>query len=112
VNYYGAGCYYCGGWHAAGAAAVGVTAAAAGTAVAMSAGAVNTAAAATSAYAAGVAAGSAIPTVYPMNAIYPTIPAGCTTPNVGGTTYFLCGNTWFQPFDGANGIYYRVVPTP
>ena len=43
---------------------------------------------------------------------YPTIPAGCTTPNVGGTTYFLCGSTWFQPFDGANGIYYRVVPTP
>ena len=37
------------------------------------------------------------------------LPAGCAAPNVNGTTYFLCGN---QPFDGANGIYYRVVPTP
>ena len=37
------------------------------------------------------------------------LPAGCAAPNVNGTTYFLCGNL---PFDGANGIYYRVVPTP
>jgi hypothetical protein len=33
-------------------------------------------------------------------------------PSVQGTTYYLCGNTWFQPMYGANGIYYRVVPTP
>jgi hypothetical protein len=25
---------------------------------------------------------------------------------------YLCGNTWFQPSFGANGVYYRVVPTP
>ena len=113
VNYYGAGCYNCGGWHAAGVAAVGVTAAAAGTAVAMSAVAsANTAAAASTAYSAGYVAGSTTATAYAMNAIYPVLPAGCTSPNVGGTTYFLCGNTWFQPSYGANGIYYRVVPTP
>ena len=113
VNYYGAGCYNCGGWHAAGVAAVGVTAAAAGTAVAMSAVAsANTAAAASTAYSAGYVAGSTTATAYAMNAIYPVLPAGCTSPNVGGTTYFFCGNTWFQPSYGANGVYYRVVPTP
>ncbi len=41
------------------------------------------------------------------------LPAGCITPSVsGGGTYYLCGNTWFSPAYGANGIYYRVVPTP
>jgi hypothetical protein len=29
-----------------------------------------------------------------------------------GTTYYLSVNTWFQPSYGANGVYYRVVPTP
>jgi hypothetical protein len=47
-----------------------------------------------------------------MNTNYAVLPAGCASPNVGGTTYFLCGNTWFQPSYGANGVYYRVVPTP
>ena len=51
-------------------------------------------------------------TAYAMGAIYSTVPAGCATPNVGGTTYYLCGNTWFQPAHGANGVYYRVVPAP
>jgi len=23
--------------------------------------------------------------------------------------YFVCGGTWFQPFYGNNGVYYRVV---
>jgi hypothetical protein len=47
-----------------------------------------------------------------MGGIYPTLPAGCISPKVQGGTYYLCGNTWFQPAHGANGIYYRVVPTP
>jgi hypothetical protein len=69
-------------------------------------------AAASSAYAAGYSAG-ATNTAYAMGAIYPTVPAtGCATPNVGGVSYYLCGNTWFQPAYGANGIYYRVVPAP
>ncbi len=73
----------------------------------MAAGSANTAAV----YNAGVAAGAAS-TSYAMGAIYPAPPAGCATPNVGGTTYYLCGKTWFQPAYGANGVYYRVVPTP
>ena len=108
VPYYSAaGCYGC--------------AAAAGAVVGMATGAAiasaSTAAATSSAYAAGVAAGSAAPVVtapatYVMGTNYAVLPTGCATPDIGGTTYFLCGNTWFQPFYGANGVYYRVVPTP
>jgi len=47
-----------------------------------------------------------------MNEIVAAIPAGCATPVVQGVTYYLCGNTWFSASYGANGVYYRVVPTP
>jgi hypothetical protein len=47
-----------------------------------------------------------------MGEIVATVPAGCGTPTVGGMTYYLCGNTWFQPSYGVKGVYYRVVPTP
>jgi hypothetical protein len=94
----------------------------------------NTAAATSSAYSAGVAAGSAnttaaysagvvagagaattvvvVPTTYVTGAIYATVPAGAVSINKGGTTYYLSGNTWFQPAYGANGVYYHVVPAP
>ena len=88
VNYYGAGCYNCGGWATAGAAAT------------------------SSACSAGVAAGSAAGSNYLMGAIYATLPAGCVMPSVQGSTYYLCGNTWFRPSYGANGVYYTVVPAP
>jgi len=103
VPVYSAGCYGCA---AAAGAVVGM---AAGAAVASA----NTAAATSNAYAAGVAAGaaSAAP-VYAMGVNYAVIPAGCTEPIVRGTSYYLCGNTWFKPMYGANGVYYRVVPTP
>jgi hypothetical protein len=29
-----------------------------------------------------------------------------------GSTYYLCGNTWFSPSYGAGGVSYKVVPTP
>ena len=103
VPYYSAaGCYGCA---AAAGAVVGM---ATGAAVASA----NTAAATTSAYSSGYAAGSAAATTYVMGANYAMLPTGCATPDVGGKTYFLCGNTWFQPLYGANGLYYRVVPTP
>jgi len=47
-----------------------------------------------------------------MGAVYAVLPAGCTAPYVQGQTYYLCGNTWFYPSYGANGVYYRVVPAP
>jgi hypothetical protein len=109
VNYYGSGCYNCGGWSTAGAAASG---AAVGMAAGAAAASTKTAAATSSAYSAGYAAGSTASPTYAMGAIYPTLPAGCTSATVQGKTYDLCGNTWFQPSYGANGVYYRVVPTP
>jgi hypothetical protein len=104
VNSYAAGCYNCGGW----AAAAGV---AAGMAIGAAAASSHTSAAASSAYSAGYAAGGSA-AIYAMRAIYVTLPAGCTSPKVRGETYYLCGNTWFSPFYGANGVSYRVVTTP
>ena len=86
------------GWGAAGAAAAGAVVGA-GVAEASSA----------DAYANGYAAASSS---YSIGAIYPTIPSGCATPNVRGVTYELCGNNWYQPAYGANGVYYRAVPAP
>jgi hypothetical protein len=47
-----------------------------------------------------------------MGQVVAVVPAGCATPNVQGQSYYLCGNTWFSPSYGANGVYYRVVPAP
>ena len=47
-----------------------------------------------------------------MGAVYSTLPTGCMTNTIQGQTYNLCGNTWFKPSYGANGVFYRVVPTP
>jgi hypothetical protein len=70
----------------------------------------NTAAATANAYNAGVAAGANA--VYPVGAIYATLPTGSISTYVQGQTYYLVGNTWFYPSYGANGVYYRVVPAP
>jgi hypothetical protein len=107
VNNYGAGCYNCGGWNTGAAWAAGVTGLAAGAAI--GAAAANTASA--NAYAAGVAAGAAAP-VYVMNDIYPVLPAGCAYSLYSGLAYYRCGVTWFSPYYGANGLFYRVVAAP
>ena len=108
MNYYGSSCSNYRGWSTAGAAAAGV---AVGAVVGATVANANNNAAAANAYSSGYAAGSAN-TTYAMGAIYATVPAGCAQPSVGGITYYLCGNTWFQPSYGANGVYYRVVPGP
>lgn len=97
-SYYGAGCYNCGGWAAAGAAAT--------TGVALGA----TAATANQAesYNAGFAAGSA----YALGAIYTNLPGGCVYNPVGTSTYYRCGTAWLSPAYGAKGVYYRVVTAP
>ena len=84
---------------------------AAGVATGAAVASANNAAATTNAYNAGVAAGAASAS-YSMGEIVAAAPTGCATPTVGGMTYYLCGNTWFQPAYGANGVYYRVVPAP
>ena len=73
----------------------------------------NTAAANSSAYSSGYAAGSAnTAAAYAMGVNYAALPAGAMAVQKYGNTYYLVGNTWFQPAYGANGVYYRVVPTP
>jgi hypothetical protein len=59
-----------------------------------------------------VVPGGAATPAYMMGGIYPTLPEGCISPTVQGKTYYLCGNTWFEPSYGASGVSYRVVPTP
>jgi hypothetical protein len=59
-----------------------------------------------------VAAGGYTSVAYTMGGVYGALPTGCASPSVMGTTYYVCGNTWFQPSYGANGLYYRVVPAP
>ncbi|SBT03495.1 conserved membrane hypothetical protein [Candidatus Accumulibacter aalborgensis] len=105
VPYYSSGCYNCAGAAAAGAV-VGI---AAGAAIASA----NTAAATNSAYSSGYAAGSVnTAAAYAVGVNYAALPAGATPIAKYGTTYYLVGNTWFLPAYGANGVYYRVVPTP
>jgi hypothetical protein len=117
VNSYGSGCYNCGGWAAAGAA---VTGAVVGATIASANNSAATANAYTQGYVAGTttsaanakASAVAVNITYSMGEIIAVLPSGCATPNVQDTTYYLCGNTWFSPSYGANGVYYRVVPTP
>jgi hypothetical protein len=94
-QYYGTGCYNCGGWSGAGAVAAGV---AVGAAVGVAAANTANANAAAAAYANGT--------------IYAALPAGCAYTPFNGATYYNCGAAWFSPAYGANGVYYRVVPPP
>ena len=55
---------------------------------------------------------SAAPVNYLMGASYAALPAGAMAINKNGTTYYLSGNTWFQPAFGANGVHYTVVAAP
>lgn len=96
VNSYPAsGCYNCGGWPVAGAAAAGGFL---GARIAQ-------------AEAAQAAAQQAPPT-YVMGGIYPSLPAGCIQSPSGGGSSYDCNGTWFNAAFGANGVYYRVVPPP
>jgi hypothetical protein len=99
-DYYGHGCYDCGGWNAGAVAAAGVAGLAAGAAIGTAN--ANAAASTTAASYGG----------YIMNDVYSTLPAGCNYDPRGGAAYYACGPTWFKPSYGANGIFYRVVPYP
>jgi hypothetical protein len=90
----------------------------------VAAGSASTGAAYSSGYAAGTAAATAPPpgttvttttttsTSYAMGVSYAALPAGSLAVTKNGTTYYLNGNTWFQPMYGANGVHYQVVAAP
>jgi hypothetical protein len=44
--------------------------------------------------------------------IVSSLPADCRDVSVGGTTYKLCGSTWYAPRFSGNQIVYVVVPPP
>jgi hypothetical protein len=103
ASYYGAHCYNCGsGWATAGAAM-------AGAAVGGAAGAVATSGAYSQGYIAGATAATA---AYAVGNIVATLPAGCGNADIEGKAYYVCDHTWFSVMYGANGVYYKVVPTP
>jgi hypothetical protein len=113
VNSYSTGCYNCGGWAVAGAVATGIVVGAAVANANNNVAVANANAAAANANAAAANANAAAAYAnYSMGEIVPVMPTGCATPIVNGITYYLCGNTWFSASYGANGIFYRVVPTP
>jgi len=105
IPYYSTGC---GGCAVAAGAIAGATLATA-TAAAVADANVDSNAAA---YSAGYGAGAASARAYAMGGSYARLPSGCIMPTVGGKTYYLCGDTWFKPVYGANGVYYVVVPKP
>jgi hypothetical protein len=101
VDVHGGGCWNCGYYHdndwnwgsfAAGAAV----------------GAVTTAAVA-SAHQSSTTVVVAAPTV---GTLVPTLPAGCTTFNTGGTLVYQCSNVYYQPFYQGTQLVYRVVTHP
>jgi hypothetical protein len=85
-HYYGGGCYACGAW--GGAAAAGAVGLAAGAAISR----------------------AADPGYYYPGMLVVSPPAtGCEYRYVAGVNYDICGATWFRPYYGNNGLYYRVV---
>ena len=74
-----------------------------------------------SGYAAGTAAATAPPpgttvttttTSYALGVSHAALPAGSMAVTKNGATYYLSGNTWFQPMYGANGVHCQVVAAP
>jgi hypothetical protein len=47
---------------------------------------------------------------YAVGSLVAAVPSGCPYQVVAGTNYYVCNGTWFQPYYGNNGLYYRVVP--
>ena len=40
------------------------------------------------------------------------LPGGCNSVSASGVTYYNCGNAYYQPHFGSNGVYYTVVASP
>jgi hypothetical protein len=39
-----------------------------------------------------------------VGSLVATVPAGCPYQVVGGTNYYVCNGTWYQPYYGNNGL--------
>ncbi len=60
------------------------------------------------------ASATAMATGYAIGTTVVTPPAGaeCQHETVVGVHYYVCGTTWFRPYAGNNGLYYKVVAAP
>jgi len=63
---------------------------------------------------AGWASATALATSYAIGTTVVTPPTSpeCQHETVVGVHYYVCGTTWFKPYAGNNGLYYKVVPAP
>ncbi len=61
-----------------------------------------------------MATGAAVATGYAIGTTVVTPPASseCQHETVVGVHYYVCGTTWFRPYAGNNGLYYKVVSAP
>jgi len=41
-----------------------------------------------------------------------SLPGQCTSAQVSGATYYKCGDVFYKPRFGSNGVYYTVVSNP
>jgi len=48
----------------------------------------------------------------PPGLTVPTLPPGCKAFDVSGVHYYACGQTYYRPYFGNNGVYYQVVRNP
>jgi hypothetical protein len=63
--------------------------------------------------AAGAAIGAAAAPYYPMSPMVVTPPStDCYYQLVDSVNYYECRRTWFRPYVGSNGLYYKIVPIP
>jgi hypothetical protein len=70
----------------------------------------------------GLAVGAAIDSAAAQQPVYvnePAIgsevvglPGGCNSVNANGVRYYHCGEAYYQPHFGSNGVYYTVVANP
>jgi hypothetical protein len=62
--------------------------------------------------AAGAGAVAPLPPPPPVGSTVPALPGGCIPSTVKGVAYYQCGTTWFRPYFGSSGVYYKVVAQP
>jgi len=62
--------------------------------------------------AAGAAAAASAPAPPPVGSTVPALPGACIPSTVKGVAYYQCGTTWYRPYFGSSGVYYKVVKAP
>jgi hypothetical protein len=62
--------------------------------------------------ASGAGAVGSTPPPPPVGSTAPALPGGCIPSSVKGVSYYQCGTTWFRPYFGSSGVYYKVVVPP